>query len=319
MSKIKSATHNPTDLVKHSNSMTTAKYDLSPLALKAFLLAYSKLTPQTKDLDLAYTFGLNDVARLLGDSAADPRNLFDALRRLQKESICIMEEDRYISHIPIPSLDIDGAKMTVTFYLNPRLNSHYLNMKQEYTLFPVEHAFRLSGKYSIRLYQLIMQWQGKAGKGVSWVVELDPAHLREIWMIQPNEYKLMAGFRRDVIERAITEINSAQLGILLALLPPKKYGKNITHFVIEARLVNQKEPRNLNPKPATPTEDADEKLIKKHPDLWAKILEDEMKQGDLFNPISPSIAEFEARSRALPIFREAVKKTKKVGKLGVEK
>ena len=248
MTKIKRVKHDPSDLVKQSNPVTTARYDLSPVAMKAFLLAYSKLTPEDEEF-AKFSFSLGEVARVLGEPNADFRHLVTVLHKLEGARIYVWDGDDYVSIDPLPTIRISEAKKTVVFTLNPELQPYFLGLKQQYTMFPVEHAFRLHGRYSIRMYQLIMQWQGKEKRDHTWEVELEVQELRAMWGIGAEEYKLMSSFRRDVIERAVMEINSAQLGVFLTVLPPKKNGKHITHFVIQARRVSPSEPRQVTKKP----------------------------------------------------------------------
>lgn len=282
MAKTRTVQHETSDLIKQANPITTARYDLSALALKSFLLAYSKITPHDKEFT-KYSFVLTDVAKLLGDEFGNTENLVQALRRLQRESIFIRDDGDYVSFIPLPTIRVSVKNNTVTFTLNPDLQPYFLDLRSQYTLFPVEHAFRLGGKYSIRLYQLVIQWQGKAGKTGTWVIELDISETRKMWGITENEYKLMSRFRIDVIERSVTEINSAQLGLVLTMLPPKRNGKNITHFVIQARKVPSGEPRSVNPEPATESEKKAKANRQKHPEKWQEFYDSDLAQERLFS------------------------------------
>lgn len=279
---MKKVSHEPSDLIKHSNAVVTARYNMSQLAIKTFLLAYSKLTPQDSGF-YQFEFSESEVRKILGEPVTSKKQLWSKMKSIQKEGIEICEGGRYVSHIPLPSIDWNLDAKTITFHLNPAVKPHFLNLKAQYTMFPVEHAFRLYGRYSIRMYQLVMLWQGKEREDHTWDLELEVRELRTMWGIGEEEYKLMASFRRDVIERAIMEINSAQLGILLTMLPPRKNGKNITHFIVQARRIQASEPRHVNPKPATKTEEDALKLKEKHPEKWQGFYDFAMKQEALFS------------------------------------
>jgi len=154
----KRVTPEPTDLVKQSNKITTAKYNMTPLEMKGMLLAYSKFTEHDKEFQ-PYEFPLRDVARSFGQEDGKPDKLIAALKRLIMKPIEILdpENNQYFLYAPLPVILIDAKKNTVTFKLNEDLKPHFLALRKEYTMFPAEYAFRLQGKYSLRIFQLIMQ------------------------------------------------------------------------------------------------------------------------------------------------------------------
>src|ERR1035437_933839 len=245
--------HEPTDLVKHSNKITAAAYDMTKLEKKMFLLAYSKFTEQDKDF-ANYNFSLADVANAISMSADNLPHLIAVLRAVQKKAVEVWEGDTWISYMPLPTVKVNPK--TVTFMLNPELQKHFLELRREFTMFPAEYVLRLQGKYSIRIYELIMQWQGKANDKGFWFVKLNVQDLRTMFKIKTTEYKLMSNFRKDVIERSVSEINDAQIGVFVTYGPPDKLGKNLEAFNLKVQTVKPGEPKHV----AAPTkaEETDE-------------------------------------------------------------
>lgn len=254
------------DIIKQSNRITSAMYDFSPLEAKGLLLAYSKFTEHDKVFQ-EYVFSITDVAKAISkDDSAD--KVWDALERLQGKVIKVKGDDgEWIGYSPLPTIKLHPAKRTVIFKLNPDLQPFFLELRREFTVFPADHAFRLQGKYSLRLFQLVMQWRAKAeaNHGV-FVVALKYADLREMFMIKPDEYLLASKFRIQILERAMTEINAADVGLMLTLEPPTKNGKTITHFNVKMRLIEPGSPRAVVP--PTKRELTDDEYIAKHQDAF---------------------------------------------------
>lgn len=320
---IKRVEHGPGDLVKQANPITVARHDLSAAALKVFLLAYSKLTPEDEYFP-RFEFSVGEVSRLVGDSQGHTVTLFSTLRKLQKESIEIDEAKESgtkirKSHIPFPSIEVDEEAGTVTFTLNPNLQPFFLDLREQYTMFPVEDTFKLGTRYGIRLYVLVMQWAGKADKTGSWQVDLEVSAIRRMWGILPHEYREMPNFRRQVVERAITDINSAQLGLMLYPLPPKKNGRNITHLVVGVRRLDKKAPRKLNPEPVTQEEKENASRRKKYPEKWQEFRNFDLKQERLFSVDREAEAEGYADSELKKWATSQPKTAKKQAAKKVEK
>lgn len=263
----------PGDLVKQSNKITAAAYDMTKLEKKIFLLAYSKFTEHDKDFT-AYNFTISDVAHAISLDTDDHRYLIEVLRAVQKKAIEVWEDDTWISYMPLPTVKVNPK--TVTFMLNPELQKHFLELRREYTMFPAEFALRLQGKYSIRIYELIMQWQGKAtDKGV-WYVNLNVADLRTMFKIKPDEYKLMSNFRKDIIERSVAEINDAEIGLFITHGLPDKLGKNIEAFNLKVQVVKPGEVKRVTA--LTKSELTDDQYIAKHQaafEYWLKFVTDQ--------------------------------------------
>lgn len=300
----KQVRHETTDIVMQSNKLTAAMYDFTTLEAKAVLLAYSKFSEHDKIFQ-EYVFSMFDVARTISrDSHLD--KVWEALDRLQRKSIKIDDGKGYrMSLIPLPTIIMNEKKGTITFKLNPDLQPYFLDLRREFTLFPADHAFRLQGKYSLRIYQLVMQWKSKAEKNHgTWVVSMNYQDLRKMFVIHPNEYKMTADFRKTVIERAMAEINSADVGLVLSLEPPTKNGKSVTHFNIKMRLVKSGECKPALPK--TKTEETDDLYIIKHQegfDYWLKFVTDQIDLG--FKPIHSEQARNAMRmSEALRLCKE---------------
>lgn len=300
-----------TDLLKQSNKITTAKHELNPLEAKAVILAYSKFSPEDKTFQ-EYQFTIGDVAKAISrDDSYD--YIWTVLRGIQKKAIQLQDGKKRMSYIPLPSIILDEESGTVGFKLNDDLKPYFLELRQEYTMFPTEYAFRLAGKYSLRIYQLCMQWQEAAKKnhGV-FVVRLAVSDLREMFMIKPDEYKKAVDFKKRVIEGPITEINSADIGIILTLEPPTKQGKLITHYNLKMRLIDPTSMRVARPK--TKAEESTDAFISKNKELYERCKKFIEESPDLF-PAQPwengEMSDFRKTNEIIKMMKSELDKERK--------
>lgn len=95
--------------------------------------------------------------------------------------------------------------------------------EQFFTQYLLEQTASMSSAYSVRLYELLVQW--KTSKKTP-VFEL--MHFREQLGIEPTEYKLMSDFKKRVLNVAVKEIN--ETADLKVSYEQKKEGRKIVGF-----------------------------------------------------------------------------------------
>ena len=75
------------------------------------------------------------------------------------------------------------------------------SLQKNFTSYRLKNIARLTSVYSIRLYEMLLQWQS-IGK-----VTFEMTSFRESLGIKKDEYKRMFNFKRDVLNMAISQIN----------------------------------------------------------------------------------------------------------------
>lgn len=95
--------------------------------------------------------------------------------------------------------------------------------EQFFTQYLLEQTASMSSAYSVRLYELLIQW--KTSKKTP-VFEL--MHFREQLGVEPTEYKLMSDFKKRVLNVAVNEIN--ETADLKISYEQKKEGRKIVGF-----------------------------------------------------------------------------------------
>jgi plasmid replication initiation protein len=135
----------------------------------------------------------------------------------------------------------------------------YLNqLTTEFTEFfmhSIEHnSFKMNSTYGYRLYELLMQWKSTGRR------EIEVDWLREVFDLT-DSYRLMADFKKRVVDPAITDINTHTP--YWAKYIQKKTGRKITHLVFTFGLKEAPKKKVSSKKP-TKTDLKDPKFLSKH-------------------------------------------------------
>ena len=250
-----------------SNSLVQAKYRLSVQEQRVMLLAISQI--QKNDViseSKLYSVYAKDLAELSGMTLPQAyKELKAAALKLKRREVSIYEQPngKGIHH----SVMIANWVQTIRYIegegkINLRFNYDmipYINqLTTEFTEFfmhSIEHnAFQMSSTYGYRLYELLMQWKssGKREVEVEW--------LRDVFDLK-DSYKLMADFKKRVVDPAIEDINNHTQ--YCAKYTQQKTGKKITHLIFTFGLKQQKKEKGTSKKP-TKSDLNDPKFLSKH-------------------------------------------------------
>jgi len=200
-----------------------------------------------------------------------------------------------------------NEKREIIFRFNPDLKQHILDFTGAFTTHYFQEYANLGGKHSQRIFEIIMSYEGFAGKNDNppgqWWCEFTVNDLREMLAIRPNEYKSTTIFRRNVVDYSVQEINEAIDRIRVESEAIKPYGKNIRGFRFTVKKRDKRQPKKANPAPATETEAAARDWERYNPVLFQIKFDEELaaEEGeDMFGG-----NRLNARGRAI----ERVKKT----------
>jgi len=112
--------------------------------------------------------------------------------------------------------------------------------EQFFTSYLLEQTAELNSVYSIRLYELLIQWQS-IGKTPTFEIN----QFREQLGIGVNEYSQMNNFKARVLNLAVNEINK-HTNILVGY-EQHKAGRTVTGFTFT--LMQKQQPKDVTPKP----------------------------------------------------------------------
>lgn len=216
-------------VVKH-NKVVEASYMLSISEQRVLLSCIAQINakeemPQNRRFEVTAT-GVADLAGL--DSLSNAyRDLKKAAEKLFERFVTIDDPDpnnpkitqrrtRWISTIDyVPG---DG-KLILTFAdgIIPYLSQ----LSREFTQYKLRNVAKFESVYSIRLYELLVQWQSAGER------ELEVEWIKTQFQVS-DKYPRVVDLKKRVIEPAIAEINSHSN--LWVEYGQRKVGRTITHF-----------------------------------------------------------------------------------------
>ena len=173
-------------------------------------------------------------------------NLFDrqfSFKEVDKKGNIGTVKSRWVSRIKY--ID-DSATLEITFA--PDVVPLITRLEQHFTSYQLKQVTQLTGKYAIRLYELLIAWR-EVGK----VPQIELSEFRSKIGVEANEYTAMNDFKKRVLEPSIKQINE-HTDIIVTYEQHKK-GRIISGFSFKFKSKPQaKIEKTINPKrdPNTP-------------------------------------------------------------------
>ena len=212
------------NLIVKSNQVIEASYTLTTIEQRLILSAIAQV-PKGEEIsdDVLYPLTTKNLVKLGGDEKASHKEFKDAVNRLYERSIVLRDGDESDSFRWIQEKVFNGSKVAFIRFSKPIL-PFLSNLKAEFTKYLESDIVGMSSPYSIRFYELIMQYSSVGHR------EISLENLR--WMFQlQNKYPVWADLKKRVIEQAIKEINEHSPYNLT--IEPKRTGRKITSIVLK--------------------------------------------------------------------------------------
>ena len=198
------------ELVVKDNLLINASYNLEVTEQRLILLAIinARQTGNGITADSKLEIHASDYASrfdVTNDGAY--RALKNAVLNLFDRQFSFKEEDRngkigtvksrWVSRIKY--ID-DSATLEITFA--PDVVPLITRLEQHFTSYQIKQVAQLTGKYAIRLYELLIAWR-EVGK----VPQINLAEFRNKIGVEDDEYMRMSDFKIRVLEPSIKQIN----------------------------------------------------------------------------------------------------------------
>ena len=244
------------ELVVKDNLLINASYNLEVTEQRLILLAIinarqtsngitadSKLEIHASDYATRFNVTNDGAYRALKNAVL---NLFDrqfSFKEEDKNGKIGTVKSRWVSRIKY--ID-DSATLEITFA--PDVVPLITRLEQHFTSYQIKQVAQLTGKYAIRLYELLIAWR-EVGK----VPQINLAEFRNKIGVEDDEYMRMSDFKIRVLEPSIKQING-HTDITVTYEQHKK-GRSITGFSFKFKQKPQaKIEKTINPKrdPNTP-------------------------------------------------------------------
>ena len=308
------------DEVIQATAISRAAYIMPVMLRRVVSLAMARIRIDSVS-DMSVTMQVGDVLRALelGDSAVRYKALRSAFKDVMKQVVEIDTDTGWEMYQWFQSARYNRDEDTIEVTFNNGLRPHLIEFLKTYDKLAISDLSKLNGKYSWRIYEMVMTYAGMAGKngnraGEWYHPELRIETLRHLFLIPDNQYKRTDVFRNKVIDLPIAEINKADLGIEITPVY-KRRGKYLRGVEFHCRKVARNEPKPATPRTKTERDDAE--LIEQNRELYKRFLDEELKQQTL--PFgSDDLHTKAAEGRAIERVREAIKSKEKPKKKGAE-
>lgn len=201
-------------VVTKSNKLVEASYRLSVSEQRVIALLASKVAPADEDFK-PYRFSIDELGQLAGLSG---KHLHGRMRELTAE----LRSRRLEIKQPGGRLQIgwlssaeyfDGAG-EVELCFDPKLKPYLLQLKECFTSYRLKNVVRLRSTYSVRLYELLVQYAAKGERSFTL------SELRDLLAIEKGSYSTWKDFKRNALEPAKKEL--AEHTDLVFKYEPKK-------------------------------------------------------------------------------------------------
>lgn len=241
------------ELVVKDNLLINASYNLEVTEQRLILLAIinarqtgngitadSKLEIHASDYASRFDVTNDGAYRALKNAVL---NLFDrqfSFKEEDKNGKIGTVKSRWVSRIKY--ID-DSATLEITFA--PDVVPLITRLEQQFTSYQIKQVAQLTGKYAIRLYELLIAWR-EVGK----VPQINLAEFRNKIGVEDDEYMRMSDFKIRVLEPSIKQINE-HTDINVTYEQHKK-GRLISGFSFKLKQKQQAKPVELKRDPNTP-------------------------------------------------------------------
>jgi len=214
-----------TSKVVKSNELINASYSLSLNEQRILLCCVAQInSTESLPKDNTFKVHVHEIACLVGDDHKGSlykyikeasQSLFDRTIRIKNSESVV--ELRWI-YKKAQYFDQEGC-VEITF--SPDIIPYLSAISARFTQYHLKDVTQFKSTYAIRLYELLMQWQSLGTR------EISVTDLRELFCLQ-NKYPKIAELRRNVIDKAITDIN--KFSNLQVDVKTRKRGKTIVAF-----------------------------------------------------------------------------------------
>lgn len=188
-------------VVKQSNHLISAQYQLSLLEKRFMVYLISLISPGDKEFGWR-TVDLDALAEIFPSAHKDVIRQFEEMADgLQSKILTIMDPDTGVRRKFnwIAAQSFDRKNRTVQVSIHPGLERHLLQLKSIYTTYSIGNITNLRSVYGIRLYELLKQAQGLRRRSFK------PDELR-LMLGAEDGYPRYSNFKQRIIQPAVREI-----------------------------------------------------------------------------------------------------------------
>lgn len=213
-------------LIRKRNDLIQSSYALSIAETRVILLCIAKIdSRQPLALDHEFTVTASDFNDELGLDAINAyEHLQAAVDRLWKREILIDPENPASMVRWITKKAYFTAKGSVNIAFSAQIMPFLTELKERYTSYSLKHVARFNNTYSIRVYELLVQFKKNQERKISVLDFRAMLNLGE-------KYSAIKDLKKRVVTPALNDIN--EHSNVTVELDQEKQGKVVTHLIFK--------------------------------------------------------------------------------------
>jgi len=214
-------------VVTQANSLVEARYRLTLTEQKLLLSLVSLIAPEDEEFQ-DYALEVKSFADLIRTKNQNYyKEMSEILERLMGRVLHIEQDGDWHKVHWIGYARHRKGSGTITVRFDPFLKPYLLQLKNRFTSYQIGAIAQFRSSYSIRIYQLLKQYERLGER------RLSVAELRQRLDIAENEYGRHADFRRRILLPAVEDIN--QKSDIMISFTQAKRGTKVTDVVFTIR------------------------------------------------------------------------------------
>ena len=193
--------NNESNIVVKSNYLIEASYRLGLQEQRLILLMVSKIKPEDTGFQV-YRIAVKDFNRIVGiKNEASYQRTKELTKKLLERSLQITKDKSVLQITWLSSAEYFEGKGYVELSFDPKLKPYLLQLKEFFTKYRLQNVIRLKSSYSIKLYELLKQYENIGRR------EFTLEELRRKFGLQESDYPLYANFKQKILTRVLSELN----------------------------------------------------------------------------------------------------------------
>lgn len=186
-------------LVVKANDLVQARYELSLLEQKIILYAVSKLDRETSKFNII-SLSVAEFTDCLDGSLIRYKEIKEVVMKLMDKKLYInTDKDELVAHW-VSAIRYTHGTGIVELEFSEMLIPYLLQLKNRFTKYYLKNIIHLKNKYSIRVYELLKEFQGLEKRN------FDLEEFKRILMIE-DKYSEFKDFNKWILKPTMQEIN----------------------------------------------------------------------------------------------------------------
>ncbi|WP_027002921.1 replication initiation protein [Hugenholtzia roseola] len=181
-------------IVQHNDLINSCISEMSIFQKRFMYYVISLIDRYDADFQV-YRIQALDIIKLAGISGKGwYQRMRSELRSLMGITIEIKKENGFLMMNWVSSIEYNKGFIEVS--LDPKLKPYLLLLQERFTVFKLQHVFRMGSTHSMRLYELLKQYENFGER------KFELPALRQALHIAPESYRNYNSLRTGVLERA---------------------------------------------------------------------------------------------------------------------